>query len=118
MGIPEQAGRDAQPLAHAHGVRRHLVVGAVKDADTLERRPDAALGRRLTRRRQDLQVLATGQMAVEAGLVDDGADAGQRHVRGVVGTLWPSSDMVPESAWVRPSSTRISVVLPAPFGPE
>ena len=80
MGVPEQAGRDAQPLAHAHGVLRHLVVGPVEDADALERRLDAALGRRLTRRREDLQVLATGQMAVEAGLVDDRADSGQRHV--------------------------------------
>ena len=80
LGIAEQARGDAQPLAHAHGVLRHLVVGAVQDADALERRLDAALGRRLTGRRQDLQVLATGQVAVEAGLVDDRADAGQRHV--------------------------------------
>ena len=34
------------------------------------------------------------------------------------GTSWPSRDMVPASAWVSPSSTRISVVLPAPFGPR
>ena len=34
------------------------------------------------------------------------------------GTAWPSSDIVPASARVNPSSTRISVVLPAPFGPR
>ena len=34
------------------------------------------------------------------------------------GTAWPSSDIEPASAWVNPSSTRISVVLPAPFGPR
>ena len=80
LGVPEEAGGDAETLAHAHGVLRHLVVGPVQDADALECRLDAALGRRLARRRQDLQVLAAGQVAVEAGLVDDGADAGQRQV--------------------------------------
>ena len=34
------------------------------------------------------------------------------------GTPWPRRNMVPASAWVRPSSTLISVVLPAPFGPR
>ncbi len=80
LGVPEQAGGDAQTLAHAHGVLRHLVVGPMQDADALERRVDAALGRRLTRRGEDLQVLAAGQVAVEAGLVDDGPDPGQGHV--------------------------------------
>ena len=76
LRIPEEAGRDAEALAHAHGVLRHLVVGPMEDADSLERRVDAALGGRLTCRREDLQVLATGQVAVEAGLVDDGPDPG------------------------------------------
>ncbi|HEX9536720.1 MAG TPA: hypothetical protein VGA04_00930 [Streptosporangiaceae bacterium] len=34
------------------------------------------------------------------------------------GTGIPSSDIVPPSARVRPSRVRISVVLPAPFGPR
>ena len=118
LRIPEEAGGDAQPLAHAHGVLRHLVVGPMEDADALERRVDAALGRRLTRRGEDLQVLATGQVAVEAGLVHDRPDPGQGHVTVPRDTAWPSRDMVPASAWVRPSSTRISVVLPAPLGPR
>jgi hypothetical protein len=65
----------------------------------------------------DLEVLAAGQVAVEARLLDDGADAGEglgallRHGR-------PSSVIEPESRRVRPSSMRISVVLPAPFGPR
>ena len=80
LGIPEQAGGNAQPLAHAHGVLRHLVVGSMQDADSLERRGDAALGRRLTRRGEDLQILAAGQMAVEAGLVHDRPDPGQGHI--------------------------------------
>ena len=80
LGIPEQAGGNAQPLAHAHGVLRHLVVGPMQDADSLEGRVDAALGRRLTRRGEDLQILAAGQVAVEAGFVDDRPDPGQGHI--------------------------------------
>jgi hypothetical protein len=34
------------------------------------------------------------------------------------GTGYPSRDIVPASACVNPSSTRMSVVLPAPFGPR
>ncbi len=79
-GVAEEAGGHAQTLAHAHGVLGHLVVGPMEDADALERRLDAALGRRLTRRGEDLQVLAAGQVAVEAGLVDDRPDAGQGRV--------------------------------------
>ena len=80
LGVTEEAGRDAEPLAHPHGVLRHLVVGAVQDADAFERRRNAALGRRFTRRGEDLQVLPAGQVAVETGLVDDGAHPGQRQV--------------------------------------
>ena len=80
LGVPEQTGGHAQPLAHPHGVLGHLVVGPLQDADTLERRLDAALCRRLTGRGEDLQVLATGEVAVEAGLVDDGPDPGQGRV--------------------------------------
>ena len=80
LGVTEQAGRDTQTLAHAHGVLRHLVVGPVQDADTLERRGDAGLGRRLTCRGEDLQVLPAGQVSVEAGFVDDGPHPGQRLV--------------------------------------
>ena len=118
LGVAEQAGGDAETLAHAHRVLRHPVVGAVQDADPLERRPDAVARRRLAGRGEDLQVLPPGQMAVEPGLVDDGPDPRQRHVAMLRGTGYPSSDIVPASAWVSPSSTRMSVVLPAPLGPR
>ena len=117
LGVPDQAGGDSEALAHAHRVLGHLVVGAVEDADAFERRPDAVPRCRLARRGEDLEVLPPGQMAVEPGLVDDGPDPRQRHVA-VPGTGYPSSDIVPASAWVSPSSTRMSVVLPAPFGPR
>ena len=50
--------------------------------DPLEGRSDAVARRRLACRGQDLEVLPPGQVAVEAGLVDDGPDPGQR--RGAV----------------------------------
>ena len=79
-GIAEQAGGDAETLAHAHRVLRHPVIGAVGHADPLEGRADAVPRRGLARGGENLQVLAPGQMAVETGLVDDRADPGQRHV--------------------------------------
>ena len=77
LRIAEQASGHAEALAHAHRVLGHLVVGAVGDAHPLERRTDAAAGRGLAGRGQDLQVLAAGQVAVETWLVDDGAHPGQ-----------------------------------------
>ena len=50
------------------------------DAHPLERGIDAGAGRRLPGGCQDLEVLPTGEMAVEPGLVDDGTDPGQRPV--------------------------------------
>ena len=64
-----------------------------------------------------LQVLATGQVAVEAGLVHDGPDPGQRLVT-------VAGDRVAEQGHrsgirVRQAQqTRIRVVLPAPLGPR
>ena len=49
----------------------------MEDADPLERRLDAGPGRRLAGGGQDLEVLPTGQMTVEPGLVDDRADPRQ-----------------------------------------
>ena len=56
LRVPEEAGGYTQPLAHAHGVLRHLVVGSMQDADALECRVDASLSRPLTRRGEDLQI--------------------------------------------------------------
>ncbi len=80
LRVAEEAGRHSQALAHAHGVLRHPVVGAVDDADPLQCRLDAVTRRGLACRRQDLEVLPSAQMPVEAGLVHDGADPGEGHV--------------------------------------
>ena len=75
MGITQQAGRDAEPLAHPHRVLGHLVVGAVQDAHALERGVDPVHRCGLARRGKDPEVLATGQVPVEPGLVHDRPDA-------------------------------------------
>ncbi len=46
LGVPDQAGGHPEALAHAHGVLRHPVVGAMEDADPLEGRADARPARR------------------------------------------------------------------------
>jgi hypothetical protein len=89
----------------------------MQDADALEGRVDAALGRRLARRGEDLQVLATGQVAVEARFVHDRPDPGQRDV------TVPRDGVAEEEhrAGVgvgQAQQHRINVVLPAPFGPR
>jgi len=51
---------------------------------------------------------------VEPGLIHDGTDPCQRKI--AASERIPEQDIVPASARVRPSSTRMSVVLPAPLG--
>ena len=96
----------------------HPVVGALGQADALERRPDPAVRLGLAARGGDAQVLAAGQVPVEARLLDDRTDPGQRLGALLPAPACPSSRISPAVAGVRPSSTRISVVLPAPFGPR
>jgi hypothetical protein len=80
LGVGQQAGGDPQPLAHSHGVCRDPVVAAVGQADPLQRRPDAIPRGRLACRGQQPQVLPAGEMGVEPGFVDDGADTSERRV--------------------------------------
>ena len=78
LGVSEQARGHAQALAHAHRVRGDLVVGALGEADPGQRRRDPPGRVAAARRGQQAQVLPPGQVVVEAGLVDDRADPGQR----------------------------------------
>ena len=54
---------------------------------------------------------------MEARLLDDRADARERG-GAPPGRSWPSRRMRPLVGWASPSSRRMSVVLPAPFGPR
>ena len=83
LGVAEQAAGDAEALAHAERVGADLVVGPAAEADALERGVDAPVGALVARRGVHVQVLAAGEMAVEARLLDDRADARQR-LRAVV----------------------------------
>ncbi len=82
LGIRQQAARDAEALAHAERVGADLVVGAGAEADALERGVDAAVRRAVAGGGVDVEVLAAGEVAVEARLLDDRADAGERRRRG------------------------------------
>jgi hypothetical protein len=62
----------------SEGVRADLVVCAGREADAVERGVDPAEGGRVARARDDAEVLATGEVPVEAGLLDDRADPGER----------------------------------------
>ena len=80
LRVPDQAGGDSESLAHAHRVLRHLVIGAMGEADAFERRPDAVACLPFACGGEDLEVLPPGQMAVEPRLVDDGPNSCQGHI--------------------------------------
>ncbi len=118
LRVAEEARGDAQPLAHAHGVLRHLVVGAVQDARharaPARSRPLAAGSRAAARICRFWRPVRWPWKRGSSTMAPTRARARSRWR----GTLWPSRNMVPASACVRPSSTLISVVLPAPLGPR
>ena len=75
--VGQQAAGDPQALAHAERVGLDLVVGAGGEPDPLERGGDPCRGGAVAGGRVDCEVLASGQMGVEARLLDDRADPGQ-----------------------------------------
>ena len=77
MRVAEQAGGQAQPLAHAHGIGGDLVVGPLGQPGPVQRRADPLPGLSAPGGGEDLQVLPPGQVAVEPWLVNDRADPGQ-----------------------------------------
>ena len=116
LRVGQQAAGDAQPLAHPHRVGLHSLVGALGQADAVERDLDPAV-RSGSRRRRDAQVLPAGQVPMEARLLDDRTHPLER-VTAPLGDGHAEQAHLPAVAGVRPSSTRMSVVLPAPLGPR
>jgi hypothetical protein len=76
--IGQQAARHAEPLAHAHRVALDPVFGPVGQPHPRERGIDQRAHLGTADRRDEAQVLATGEEGVEAGLLDDRPDALQR----------------------------------------
>ena len=109
LGVAQEAAGDAEPLAHAERVRAHAVVGAAGQPDALERPVDAPVRGAVARRRVHLEVLAAGEVGMEARLLDDGADTRERG-RPAAGRSWPSRRMRPLVGRARPRRSRMSVV--------
>ena len=78
LGIGQQAARDAEPLPHPHRVRLDAVARAVGEPDALDRLRDPCEAFASAGGRDDREVLATGQVPVEARLLDDRTDARER----------------------------------------
>ena len=71
LRFSEQAAGDPQPLAHPHRIGLHPLVGALGQADPVERALDPGVRLGLTARCRNAQVLPAGQMPVEARRLDD-----------------------------------------------
>ena len=78
LRVGEQRPTDAKALAHAKRVAANALVRPLGQANPLQRPVDAGLGLGATDSRGDLKVLAPGQKRVEARLLHDRADVGER----------------------------------------
>ena len=116
-GLAQQAGRDAEALAHAVGVAADLAVGPVGQVDDLQDLleqpgPDAAV-----EEREALEVLPAGQVGVEAGALDEAGDAVQHADAGVGPGLVEDPDRAgvgPDQAEEHPQERRLAGAV----GPE
>ena len=119
--LVQQHARDLDAAAHAAGILRRRLVGAIAQLHQRQRLVDAAGGeraRQAVQRGAEAQVLARGQLQVQARLLEHDAEA-----RAVRACRWsttarPSSASVPACGGSRPASRRNAVVLPAPLGPS
>jgi hypothetical protein len=116
LGVTERGDGDAEPLAHAAGVFADGMAGVFGDGEGVDGAVDVDC-REAFESANDFGVLAAGQVIVERGLFDEGAnpakDAGQDVARG-----WPKSQTSPLTGRSRPRIMRMAVVLPAPLGPR
>ena len=116
VGIAQQRRGDREPLAHAHRVALHAPVGGAGQVDLLEHLAHARLG-----------VAAGGgehAQVVAAAATRDGSSppraprrrgrSGAAAARSGRRRRWPCR----RCGWIRPSSVRSVVLLPAPLGPR
>src|SRR5207247_5286029 len=76
LRVGEQAAGDSKPLPHPHRVGANTVVGALAEADAVDRRLDATEAFPPAGGCNDAEVLAACEVTVEPRLVDNGTDAG------------------------------------------
>ena len=113
----------AEPLPHAERVGAVPLGRRGQQADPVERGVDAARGGRAGRRAvggvEPEQVVAPGQVRVEGRPLDERPDraAAPRPARLGIGARRAACSCRP-SGRTRPSSIRMVVVLPDPFGPR
>ena len=69
--VAQQAGRDAEALAHAVGVAAHLVAGAVAELDDVEHLVDPVVAGAGVEEGEAVEVLPTGEVGVEARALDE-----------------------------------------------
>jgi hypothetical protein len=75
--VGQQAAGDAEPLPHPLRVGADPVVTAIRQPDPLKGGLEMPPGQRPADGRDHTEVLAAGEVVVEARFLDDGADAGQ-----------------------------------------
>ena len=75
LRVGKQAACDAEPLAHTERVTLHAFVRPLGETGAFERAVDPVVRLRPACSRDYGEVLAPGQVLVEAGLLDDRADA-------------------------------------------
>ena len=95
-----------------------LLVGARGEADARERAVDPRRAPRVAGRGVDVQVLASAEVGMEARLLDDRADASERRGAAAGQVVAEQAHACPALGLASPSSSRISVVLPAPLAPR
>ena len=116
----QEAARDFEPALHAAGELLHLVVAAIPELEELEQffgALGAELVRHMVEDAVEFHVFPGGEFAVEAGVLEDDAEALARFVLMTCGSR-PSSSMVPLVGRSSVVSILMVVVLPAPLGPR
>ena len=120
LRVMQDAPSDLEPPAHATRIREDRRARAVREVDDLQRVVDALLARR---RRQavevgvELEVLATGELAVERGVLKDQPDP-RANRAGILRTSKPATWATPDVGRMSVQRMLIVVDFPAPFGPR
>ena len=121
--VPEECGRQAEPLAHAHRIGPHRPPADVGQPDPLQHVVDApALRVRadtvLACGIEEREVPPAGQVRVEARALDERARRPTARPRRDWGWAARGLSTVPAVGNTKPSSIRMVVLLPAPLGPR